>query len=314
MWLHLALLPGVLAGWTQIGAASPDWTALVERGVERRLAGDDAQALILFREAERMARTPRLLAQTALAEQALGHWREAELHLREALASENDGWIVKQRDALDGALSTITRHLGTLELRGGDGGDVFVDGHPEGKLPRDRPLRLEIGKHRVEVRKAGTFPFVRDVEITSETAARETVTLTPGGAWLGDAAPRDAARRDAAPTAPISTHRVLGWSLVGAGLATSTVAVASLVASNRSAHDYNADPRCTGRPGQPETCGSQASSARDWRMVSIASFATSGALSVAGVAVLLWKSSSTPVRVQLAPGFRSAEVGLSGTF
>jgi hypothetical protein len=305
----------VLAGvvWAQAGGAVTDGTALVERGVELRLAGNEAQALALFHEAEKIERTPRLLAQMALAEQSLGHWRDAEVHLREALARKDDVWIAKQRAALEDALAIIERHLGTLELLGGDGGDVLVDGRPEGKLPRERPLRLEVGRHRVEVRKEGAFAFVRDVEIMSETNARETVTLLP--------IPRDAdgAQHGSEATAPgtrapqSSPHRVLGWSLIGGAGAGGVVGVVSLLTSNGHAHDYNADASCTGRPGQSEACSSNASAARDWRAVSIASFAIAGALAIGGV-IVLWRSPATSARLQLVPGPRSAEVGLSGSF
>lgn len=311
---------GVLAGWlvAQVGGGGSSWDALVQRGVELRLAGDEAQALVVFREAERTAKTPRLLAQMALAEQSLGHWRDAEAHLVEALASKSDPWIVKQQDALDAALVTIRRHLGSLEILGGSGAAVVVDGRPEGKLPRERPLRLEVGRHRVEVRNEGFFPFSRDVEITSDTTARETVELSPlPRAHEGDRPEQRAGGSAVAgPQAPSQTggHPVLGWGFVVGGAAAAVLGVAALLTSNERARDYNADSTCTGRADEPDACTSAAGAARDWRIASVGSFAVAGALATAGVVILLWKSPAAPVSVQLAPGPRSAQLDFTRRF
>lgn len=310
-------LAGLLVA--QVSGGAPAWDGLVQRGVELRLAGDEAQALVVFREAERAARTPRLLAQMALAEQSLGHWRDAEAHLLEALASRSDAWIVKQRDALDTALVTIRRHLGSLELLGGAGADVFVDGRPEGKLPRERPLRLEVGRHRVEIRSESAFPFARDVEIASDTTARETVELSPLP-HEPDAGKRE--REAAGTTAPVvaraptqaGSHPWLGWTLIGGGAGIAVFGVASLLASNGRARDYNGDPTCTGRADEPASCAAAATASRGWRIASGASFAAGGALVTAGVVVLLWRSSAAPVRVQLAPGKGGAQLDLSRSF
>lgn len=308
----------VLAGWlvAQVGG-EPSFDAKVQRGVELRLAGNEAEALAAFEEAARTEKTPRLLAQMALAEQSLGHWRDAEGHLLEALASADDAWIVKQRAALEAALDTIRRHLGSLELAGGSGAYVFVDGRPEGKLPRTGPLRLEVGRHRVEVRGEGSFPFARDVEIASDTIAREAVVLSPVPRGPDPSRPdrEGAGALSVAPAPPpTSAQRAIGWSLLGGGAASSVLGVAALLASNERARDYNADPACAGRAGEPEGCAAASDAARSWRVASVVSLAAGGALVAAGVVVLVWRPSGAPVRVQLAPGNGVMQLSLSRLF
>jgi hypothetical protein len=75
-------------GPSRFAIAAPDDEALIKQGLERRKRGDDEGALRLFEEAARLSRTGRAMAQIALAEQALGRWADAEVHMVEALS----GW------------------------------------------------------------------------------------------------------------------------------------------------------------------------------------------------------------------------------
>src|SRR5437868_3732788 len=77
---------------------------LLKKGIELRRNGRDREALAEFQRAAQIGRTPRVTAQIALAEQALGMWVEAESHMREALASAQDPWVAKNRAVLEGAL------------------------------------------------------------------------------------------------------------------------------------------------------------------------------------------------------------------
>jgi len=47
----------------------------------------------------------------------LARWIEAERHLIEALAVEDDGWIASHGEGLRGALAIIQQHLGWLQLQ-----------------------------------------------------------------------------------------------------------------------------------------------------------------------------------------------------
>ncbi len=305
------------------GPGGPGWEALLQKGVELRLGGHEEEALGVFRQAMMSGTSPRLLAQAALAEQSLGLWRDAEVHLEQALSSSSDPWIVKQRSALDGARTVIRSHLGSLELRGGEGAEVFVDGRPEGKLPRERPLRVEAGTHHVEVRRDDAYPFVREIAVPADATARETIALLP---LRGRAAAAEPAQEvpaiEASPTAkaaPVDapSHAlapVVGWSLVGVGAAAGGFGVVSLLQSNGHAHDYNDDPACTGRDGAPTTCSASASASREWRTAAVVSLVGAGALVATGVVLLLWKTPGRSPHARISTSLFPPRLDLSGAF
>lgn len=93
------------AGHAQAGRLS------LQHGVELRYQGDAAGALVEFRRSYDESPTPLALAQMGLAEQALGQWVIAEIHVRAALAIHSDGWIESHREELGRFYAEILRHL-----------------------------------------------------------------------------------------------------------------------------------------------------------------------------------------------------------
>jgi len=79
----------------------------LRRGVDYRRERRDAAARAVFRDTYVRAGTAQALAQLALAEQALGESDVAAAHLREALACEDDGWILRHRSLLAAELERI---------------------------------------------------------------------------------------------------------------------------------------------------------------------------------------------------------------
>ena len=167
----------LLAGVARADPAS-DAEALISRGLELREKKKDDEALALFRQAQKTAPSPRARAQVALAEQALGMWVPAESDLTAALATESDPWISKNRAALDGALGVIRKHIGSLEVRGAEKAEVFVDGHRIGTGAG--PYRVEAGRRTLEIRQPGFQATSRTVELP----AGGTALLATGGAAL----------------------------------------------------------------------------------------------------------------------------------
>lgn len=154
----------------QVSIADPasDAEALIRKGVELRRQEKDFEAFPLFQQAHQLKPTARAAAQLGLVEQALGRWVDAEVHLLEAMAAENDPWIKKNKSVLDQSLATVRGHVGQIEVRGEpEGAEVFVNGKPRGTLPLAGPLRAAEGYVEVELRKPGF-----------KTAGR-TVTLQP---------------------------------------------------------------------------------------------------------------------------------------
>jgi tetratricopeptide (TPR) repeat protein len=166
----------VTAPVTAPAAAEAD--ALILQGLKLREQGQDAEALELFKRAQELAPTPRALAQRALAEQALGDWVQAEIHLREALAAADDPWIVQHRVALDGALAVIGDHLGYLQINGGlDGAELWLDGRLVGRLPLLAPLRVVVGRPLLEVTVPGHYPVRREITIKAGSLSTESIEL-----------------------------------------------------------------------------------------------------------------------------------------
>lgn len=308
---------GLLTVWlaAQVAAADASWEARVEQGIALRLAGHEEEALAIFRDAEKERTSPRFLAQMAFTEQSLGLWIDAEVHLEQALASSDDAWIAKNRAALLGARDTIRERLGTLELRGDLRGELRVDGRLIGVLPLSAPLRLEVGRHRVEVSLPGAYPFQRDVDVRPNQTSRETVFLSelPAGDASLDLTPTDAPVRgvNGAGSAPkgSASGRAAGVALVSVGAAAAAAGLVTLLVSNARATDYNDNAACLGRSTDPPVCAASASSVRTLRTISVASFVGAGLVGLAG-GYWLWRSSSSGAASSVQATVTDGAVGL----
>lgn len=192
----------------------------------------------------------------ALAEQALGHFVEAEAHLLEALAATDDEWITRRRPDLQVALEAIQHRLGYLELRGGvDGAEVRIDGRSVGRLPMEAPLRLVTGGYRVEVVARGYYPLARIVTIVSDATTRELLAMTP----LPEAPPStevsgSPVRTDATDSARRRRHAI-GGSLLGVGVGALAASLASYLVREDRAQSYNSDACLAGGGTRGENCG-----------------------------------------------------------
>lgn len=175
----LALVVAGIGLFAPIARAEGEVDALIRKGVELRRQGKEQEALDSFQRAAQIRRTPRVVAQIALAEQAMGVWVAAERDLKEALAgAAQDPWVAKNRRQLSDALQVIQNHLGSLEVLGQPAGaDVLVDGEIVGKLPISSPIRLPLGEVTVTVRKTGYEKVTRVVAIPRGELVLENVSL-----------------------------------------------------------------------------------------------------------------------------------------
>ncbi|MBK8692849.1 MAG: PEGA domain-containing protein [Deltaproteobacteria bacterium] len=253
--LCIALTAAALARSPSVHAQ--DHEPLLRQGVELRRRGDDAAALQAFSAAYAARPEARTAAQLGAVHQALGHWRDAERFLREALAAVGDPWITRNRVALEASSAEVSRHLGTLDLQGEPpGAEVLIDGHPMGRLPLAGPLRVVAGVLTVTLRAEGHSSAVHRVVVEPGTFARETfdplspepvapvapvVAPTPATLLLGPATPvsppavppaqvvfRPVSRRDPVP--------LVFASLSGAAL---SLGLAAIVAREGTASTFN---------------------------------------------------------------------------
>lgn len=298
-------------------ASAGDDDVLVTRGIELREKGNDDEALVLFKQAYAMSPAPRTRAQIALAEQALGIWVRAEADLMSALAAESDPWIVRNRDALDGALATIRRHLGSLEVRGANttGAEVFLDGVAVGRLPAPL-LRVEAGRRALEVHAKGFLPAARTIEISAGGVTRETVDLASVQAEPTQTPPASAKESSAPPLVsdPGRGQRVLGWVTTATGGVLILGAITGFLVRQSIVADYNAECPGLGR-SQSTDCTSKVDASHSWQTLSIVGLVAGGAFTAGGLVLVLTspkRSSDRGAHVTCAPGMLG--VDCSGVF
>ncbi len=151
--------------------------ALIEEGLRLRTAGRDDDALVQFQRAYERSPSPRALAQTALAEQAIGRWAEADEHLTEALTRTSDPFIQRNRAALEQAHAIVRTHVGQLEVRGNvPEAELFVGTRSLGTVAVPRARSVPVGSVTFVVRAAGYAPVTRTVNVVSVAPA---VPLAP---------------------------------------------------------------------------------------------------------------------------------------
>lgn len=271
--------------------------ALLRRGVALRQRGDDQQALDQFQRALAIASEPRVLAQVALAEQALGRWVDAARHLREAMSHDDDAWIRRNAAALAGARDEIMRHVGGLLATGpGAEGELRVDDTRVASLPMSEAVVLLAGERTLEVRREGYFPWHRTVALRAgelnrvDVPALQAVVSTPG---LAQPPPRS------------NVQRVVGWSLVGASALGLGVGIYGLLSRDDAQRANERDPNCAATP--PATvCVDRRDTADTMNAVMIAGFVSAGVLAAAGVTLLLTAPSNrSAVALTCSPGWRS---------
>ena len=249
-----AVEPSAHAG-ARRGATKSEDEQLIQQGLDLRDKGQDDAALELFRRAYKVSATGRAAAQMALAEQALGHWVDAEAHLTEALRAD-EPWIVRNKTLLTQALTDIRSHIGSLDLVGGAAGaEVVLNGQTVGTLPLGAPLRAPAGSVALEVRAPGYLPVVRNVVVPSGGTARETLSMVSLGqspAVPESAAPVAEGAKPAATTSadgspPISDEsgslrRPIGLALGIAGVAGLGVGTGFYIAYRDRSNDFNKTP------------------------------------------------------------------------
>jgi len=159
-------------------ASAQSAEVLIQQGLDLRRQQRDEEALQRFQDAYNLNHSAQALAQIALAEQALGRFVEAEIHLQQALAVQGDAWISTRQPQLQQALQQISSQLGTIQIQGGvPGAVVFVNGVERGTMPQAANLRVRAGSAVVEIRAQGYVPVQRTVNVLAGGTSRESIQL-----------------------------------------------------------------------------------------------------------------------------------------
>ena len=161
-------------------AAAATADALIRAALELRRKGNDAAALDKLLRALKLDPTPRAKAQVAMAQQALGHWLEAEKYMLQALATPQDRWISSRLEVLRNALATVREKLGLLQVAGvPDGATIYVAGAKVGEAPLKRSIRVVAGTIAIRVEAPGHRTHLGTVEVEPGLLNRHLVTMIP---------------------------------------------------------------------------------------------------------------------------------------
>lgn len=219
----------------------------------------DVEALAIYRRVHEACRDARSLAQIGLAEQALGRWVDAEVHLGSALAIDHP-WIVQYRATLESALEVVRGRLTSLELRSRPpGASVKLDGRRIGVTPLG-PIRVPLGELALELEAPGHHPEQRTISAVERRPIVLELALVPlpGPATqaLGLDAGRARPQPDVTPPGrsgegPASSAREapapwLAIAVGGAAVAALVAGTAFGLAAKSSAEDQDLSTDATG--------------------------------------------------------------------
>ncbi len=249
-----------------------------------------------------------ILAQIALAEQALGRFVVAEQHLLESLAAQ-DSWIELHRATLGSALLVIQSRLSWLEITSNaPAAELWLDDQPR-KLASS-PFRVAAGSHTLRLRSTLGTEQTRTVELgpgERHVYRLELVEAPTAAPVLAPRAPvTEPIPRKRASSEPNRTVRTWAYATATvAGIALVEAVAASLLRKDY-VDDYNS-PSCA--PDRSQRCAAYRSSASTFGTIAVAGYAIAGVAGLASLTLFAepwWNQ----------PGARpsSALVGFGGTF
>jgi hypothetical protein len=142
--------------------------------------GDYAGAFTKLESAYLASKDPRLLWNMAACEKELRHYSSV-LGLLERYLTEGQALISdEEREATDQLVLTVQAFVNELSLVvQPDGVDVRIDGVKVGTTPLLRPLKVDMGKRRVTLEKAGFLPHQAEVDLAGGKSLSLEVTLKP---------------------------------------------------------------------------------------------------------------------------------------
>jgi hypothetical protein len=272
-------------------AHEPDDDDLIAVGVALRKQGRDEEALAAFERAYALRASARAVAQIALAHQALAHWPEAERGFEQALAAQDDPWILRNRVYLEESLVGVRAHLGWLEVEANvEGAEAWSGGQLLGRLPLASPVRMVAGEVTIEVRAPGQAAIVRTLRVEGNATVHATFVFA-----ASPVAPQAPLRL--APAAPTRSERSTPWTTsagwIAAGVAGGLVlaGIGGVVTREWEAQIYDDDSRCGPLPGvtRYQRCGTNRDIGSAAQTVAIVAF-SGAAVAAIGSGVLLLRA------------------------
>lgn len=307
---------------------------LMQKGHERRDAGDLKGALDAFQGADQIMRVPTTGFEVARSQAALGQLveaRETLLRLLRIPAQADDPQVFRDARSWATALDDdLTRRIPSIgiHLEGAPSSSqpsVSVDGVAVPAAALAVPFELDPG-HHVIVASVGTARAEAAVDVAERDRRDVTLHLAanagaaaappapPGATAMPSAAPTPTAESPA-PPAPSRGIPVLTW--IGFGVAGVGVAVGSVTGLMSISDKNAAQNQCYGNRCPPSTYGTL-DSASTMATVSTVSFVVAGAGAALGVFSFLLRGDDTQPpatgSVSVSPYVGVGALGARGTF
>jgi hypothetical protein len=140
---------------------------------------DFAGALQEFTHAYKISKDPRLLYNMAICEKGLRHYARMKAVLEQYLR-EGGGMITgESRATAEEALAATKSLVGVLKVTVNESGaEVLVDGQSVGATPLASSLPVELGHHRVTIKKAGFETVEQGIDAFGGSEVPMNITLT----------------------------------------------------------------------------------------------------------------------------------------
>jgi hypothetical protein len=140
--------------------------------------GDYAGAALKFERAYATSKDPRLLWNQAAAERNLRRFALVESLVARYLREEGQSLSEADRAEAEALLEAVKRFIAEVKLEVSEpSARVFVDDVLVGETPLSAPLRLDSGKRRLSVKKAGFLVATQTLELTGGEARVVSISL-----------------------------------------------------------------------------------------------------------------------------------------
>ena len=143
-------------------------------------ANDFKGALVEFERAYEVSKNPRVLYNVGVTEKLLTHYARAvdawDRELREGTK------ILTPAETLElkNAIAIVQRFVTTIEVSANEAGaTLYIDDYPIGKTPFAAPVRIDVGRRAVTLRKEGFVDATQNIDVASGARTPVTFRLEP---------------------------------------------------------------------------------------------------------------------------------------
>lgn len=152
--------------------------ALVDEGMALQVGGNALGALDKYTAANAIFPTPRGTGARGFAEEMLGDYGNAELHIKEAQKARKDPWVKENRKKLAASLRHMKKDAVTLDITGEPlGAEIFLNDRSVGVLPLS-PMRIGSGHLVVHAMKEGYTPYEEEIDVLPRAKRQMMISMS----------------------------------------------------------------------------------------------------------------------------------------